>query len=791
MDLRETQEALETQWLEAGISKYKHTYDVAPFSSTDVGSYITGKAMAALETWVASFTKSHTFKSSVIKGVFLCLTPLEISTITLRLLMDTAFNMQKAADASSCISSVSIKLGDYLLHHLNYTVLRKKNSRAYDHMMDFLKDKPKRYYHRTIKWYKDIQGIAEIKGTTEEKAAIGNPMLRGAIETTGLFEVLPKFIGKRQMHILYPSHLVMSNVINSIDRLSMMHPICLPMVIPPVPWTSNVEGGYLVLRSQVITHQEDTGKLLFEKGELGSRLEVLNKLGAVPWEINKDILRHLGTAYDSSHSSVPQSDLGHSLPVKPWASYAEYKSLEVNRPDILASWRQTSAIAYVKFFHNRVIGQRLSFLRMLSIARRFEPFETIWFPYRLDYRGRCYSVATTLNPQGNDIARSLLRFHKRTPLSPTDAPAWRWYLIHGSNLMGVDKVPFDERVSFTRQHHEDIVRSARDPFGHQWWTQADKPWCMLAWCTEYERITSGQQSYTQIPVSRDGRCNGLQHLSTTVRDRDTAELVSLVPLDRPSDIYTKVLQAVEQVIPDDSYWKGKVTRKLVKRNTMTTPYNVTINGMGNQIKEEILVASVNNQLSKDDKIHAVELREYNHSCIMGLLGKTADLMQWYNTVAHLYMKAGLEISWVLPDGFRVLQTIPKCKTKQVQLEKRKVLINYRVKLKQQDARRNTSAFSPNVTHSMDATHLALVVAKLPLDTPFVAIHDSYGMTAPDIVNLGEDLIVSTFADLYESFDVLEAIQKDYLLKTGKELPAPPERGVLSTHEIRGATYAFA
>jgi DNA-directed RNA polymerase len=60
-------------------------------------------------------------------------------------------------------------------------------------------------------------------------------------------------------------------------------------------------------------------------------------------------------------------------------------------------------------------------------------------------------------------------------------------------------------------------------------------------------------------------------LAAAVRDRDTAELVSLVPMDKPSDIYTKVLEAVNKIIPEDSFWYGKVNRKLVKRNTMTTP----------------------------------------------------------------------------------------------------------------------------------------------------------------------------------------------------------------------------
>lgn len=793
MNLRETQEALETQWLDLGVSRYKHMYTQAPFSDTDIGSYITGKAMVDMESFIKEFSRSI-FRTNLQKGIFLCLTPTEISAISLKFLMNAAFSGRgclRKQESTNCISSLSIKLGNFLLSHFNYTVLRKKNPKAYEHMVESLKDKDKRYYYRTIRWYKSILGHQDLRATTDELAAIGFPVLKGAVEHTGLFEVLPKFVGNRTMNILFPSARVFTHVMTDIDKLSLMHPVYMPMVCPPEPWTSVNRGGYLTMQASAITHQESTALELEESGALGSRLETLNRLGSVPWEVNTLVLKHMQTAYDNNHPSVPISDLGVSLPKKPWETYREYQFLMETRPDVVHDWKQATAIAYNKFFKSRTVGQRLSFLRLVSMAKRFSQYEAIWFPYRMDYRGRCYSMANGLTPQGDEMARSLLRFHKRTPLSPNDSKAWDWYLIHGANLMGVDKVSFSERIRFSRLNHTRILQCAADPFSYQWWTEADKPWCFLAWAMEYASIVLGNQSYTQLPVSRDGRCNGLQHLSATVRDRETASLVSLVPLDKPSDIYTKVLRTVEGVIPDDSYWKGKVTRKLVKRNTMTTPYNVTINGMGQQIQEELLATSPTNMLTKDDKIHAVELRKYNHSCIMGLLGKTSELMVWYGLVAQEYMAAGQEISWLLPDGFRVIQRLPKMKTKKVMLEKRTVVINYRVPLAEHDGRRNTSAFSPNVTHSMDATHLAMVISKIPDGMPFVTIHDSYGMTAPDVVALGEQLIAQEFARLYETYDILTAIQEDFRSKTVRELPPPPVRGDLLMDDVRQAAYAFA
>jgi DNA-directed RNA polymerase len=574
MNLRETQEALEQQWLDTGCLKYKHVYSTVNFSDTQVGSYIFGKILSDLEAAIKEFLKTENLRTDYQRAVFLCLTPLDIATLTLKNLMDVCFSGVagfRTAKRSNCISSLSITIGQRLISHFNFVTLRKKNPKAYDHMIEFLNGKSKATRYNTLRWYKKTMLEREIVAPPDALASIGYPLLRMAIETSGLFEVIPKIVGKHTIQAVVPTPEVINSVMSNINRLAAMHPVYLPMVVPPEPWTSWDQGGYLTMPTLAITHHRDVAKRLFDSGHLQPRLETLNRLGSVPWEINKEILEIQLEAYNCNHRSVPVSDVGVALPEKPWKSNEEYRALEVTRPDLIKQWKQSAGRIYTEFFTKRCIGQRLAFLRNLSIARKFESYDAIWFPYRMDYRGRCYSIASGLSPQGNDFARSLLRFHQKTPLSPNDGEAWGWYLVQGANLMGVDKVPFPERQAFVRKNHENILASARDPLNNQWWLNADKPWVMLAWCLEYTAIVTGQQSYTQLPVNRDGRCNGLQHLAAAVRDRDTAELVSLVPMDKPSDIYTKVLEAVNRIIPEDSFWHGKVNRKLVKRNTMTTP----------------------------------------------------------------------------------------------------------------------------------------------------------------------------------------------------------------------------
>lgn len=58
-----------------------------------------------------------------------------------------------------------------------------------------------------------------------------------------------------------------------------------------------------------------------------------------------------------------------------------------------------------------------------------------------------------------------------------------------ANLYGVDKVPFDARVTFTERNIDNIFDSADDPMGGKmWWLKADDPWQCLACCFEYSLL---------------------------------------------------------------------------------------------------------------------------------------------------------------------------------------------------------------------------------------------------------------------------------------------------------------
>lgn len=795
--LMNLQETLENQWAEAGYQRYIQSYQQSPFSKTHVGHFIMGKAYMDLKEALRQHRDNlkgpRTFFQ---KAIFFCLTPEEVAIVTLQYMLDFSFKhiTQGGDPAKACFSSMVIGIANRLCDMFNWKATMAAAPAYTEYFTSLMKD-----CHRIqrLRMVKDLENKALegkiLKLPTADKIPIGYAVAKLAIESTGIF-VLIKGHSRKSGHsvtLVTPEPSVIKSMTEKIDSMAWAFPLYMPMVCPPKPWTSALNGGYLTLPTKIIGHSTKNAKALWDQGFLQSRAEVLNHIQSVPFVIDQGILASATEAYHLGHRACPANDMNVSIPPKPWQTSAERELLRMYKPDVFVEYTSTVAKIHREYFNSHTIGKRIQFLRTLSIARKFQQYESIWFPWNMDYRGRFYPLPTGLSPQGDDLGKALLRFAKEEPWHPS---AWDSLKIHGAGLMGIDKVPFSERIAFIDKHHEEILKVADDFLSTSWWELADKPWRMLQWCREYAGLYRGTRTTTGIPVDLDGSCNGLQHLSMAMRDTQTAKLVNLLPSDKPSDIYTDVQRMVEQLLPEDSPWKGKVTRKLVKRNVMTTPYNVTRIGMGDQIRDEMQKNADSGMLTKHERSIVGELRDTNYQAIQLLLGKSAELMRWYSDVSRYYMDHGLRVRWDLPDGFRALQDIPKYVHKEVQLEGRTISISYREETSTQDSRRNTNALAPNVTHSMDATHMAAWIRNLMInhpDTPFVCVHDSFGLPVTKLRDIGES-ILRTFVDLYESFDVIESIRNDFRQQTGGlELPPPPDRGDLDLALVRQATYPFA
>ncbi|OMJ24582.1 DNA-directed RNA polymerase, mitochondrial [Smittium culicis] len=366
----------------------------------------------------------------------------------------------------------------------------------------------------------------------------------------------------------------------------------LPMIVPPRPWLSYNNGGYLTyqtycMRTKSSAEQANYLEHSSKQDKLSNVLSGLDVLGLTKWAINKPVFEVVLKVWNSGEglAGIPPSVVKVNEPEKP-------DNIE-NNPKVFHEWANKVKQAKRDFANNH--STRCDVNYKVAIAHAFLDLP-LYFPHDLDFRGRAYPIPPHFNNLGNDLCRGLLRFHDPKPLGERGL---HWLRIQLANSFGYDKFSHDERVAFSIDNYDKILDSAKNPLdGQRWWMESENPWQTLAACFELvAALESGDPTnfLSSLHVHQDGTCNGLQHYAALGRDLEGAKKVNLVTSDRPQDVYSAILEIVEKEIENDcasnireaQLLKGKIKRKVIKQTVMTNVYGVTIIGAREQIEARL------------------------------------------------------------------------------------------------------------------------------------------------------------------------------------------------------------
>jgi DNA-directed RNA polymerase len=196
-------------------------------------------------------------------------------------------------------------------------------------------------------------------------------------------------------------------------------PLSLPMVAPPKP-RSGVRGGAyhtpiagkrgLSLVTRAFPGQLAALEAATEAGSMAPVYKGLNGLQETPWRINKRVLDVMREAWEGGLQGLPlPSREDPPKPEKPQAVIDDVKGGDHRR-----AWRRLMADWHLAA--TKAKGARFEFARALAIAEENADYPAIYFPHRLDFRGRAYAAGTSLQPQGPDECRALLEFAEGKPL---------------------------------------------------------------------------------------------------------------------------------------------------------------------------------------------------------------------------------------------------------------------------------------------------------------------------------------------------------------------------------------
>ena len=454
----------------------------------------------------------------------------------------------------------------------------------------------------------------------------------------------------------------------------------LPMLVPPMPWTSHSCGGY-ILKSTPLIKYPDIGFSDQEDridssppGSINPVLDSLNQLGSVAWKVNKPVL---DLAVQLFTDPKPDESLLYELDIPLHRDCIRGEPiLDESIKETLKQGHRLSEeqkMEYRNYHSDRQKHAKLkeekyslwcSALYRLSLAKHFQD-QVLWFPHNVDFRGRCYPIPSQLNHMGADLPRSLLVFARGKKLGPN---GFYWLKLHCINLTGtLKRESIATRIAHVDSILDKILDSARDPLeGERWWLESDDPWQTLSACIEIKKALEhpgGVEDYTcHLPIHQDGSCNGLQHYAALGRDRLGAEAVNLVPAEKPGDVYSLIASIVEEKRQMDSregseiakILEGHIKRKVVKQTVMTTVYGVTKFGAKLQIKKQLKDIRDFPVDSIDDASKYVASKTFDS--LNEVFESSQRIQAWLTSCAGVISKDDKsQVSWNTPLGFPVVQ----------------------------------------------------------------------------------------------------------------------------------------
>ena len=394
-------------------------------------------------------------------------------------------------------------------------------------------------------------------------------------------------------------------------------------------------GGYLRLKNRKLIgggHRvyEDFNHPRCRVSELA--VDALNTLQKVQWEVNLDFL--VGV-FDLSlaHQEGEVRDWTEikkritRVDCKGWARDAFYGEDDTKNKerDIALMWSR------------KIIDHNAN---------------VFWHSWACDWRGRLFPRGNGLSPHGDDLDRAMIRFKQWKPLGEQGR---KWLFVHVHNMlagsewkgMGKDKPlkrqSFEHRDEWVKRNIKQLISLADSPDADEHTKvlsldehsgSGSKTFQRLAalielrrvWleCEEnggdWSKVTSGQ------PVYLDASCNGYQHVSTLLRNRELARHVNVVPWEDDDDLI--VTGDLYQAISDEARGPASHTAKAARRELLSELRGIMPDDVS--LRREVMGRLCTRDIAKPAVMTRMYGKESTRDCFMGRRGKGKP--GWFSTI---------------------------------------------------------------------------------------------------------------------------------------------------------------
>lgn len=593
-----------------------------------------------------------------------------------------------------------------------------------------------------------------------------------------------------------------------------------------------------------------------ESGQLDQCMEALNLLQSVPYEVNEYVVEAVEWLMDSDNAKKVDSFptlVKHTVPKR--MDKAEFDLLDtdeqidkyVEREELVKGNREAVAN---RLNINRHLGEARELLVFdrFHLPHQFDTRSRVYHTSEFGHHANDYLRGMFMFKNKTEITAENSKF-LALQLANTYGD--------GPNKLGLDKKSFDVRQEWVEAHVDEIMEAGFDyKAGFEFWSQADDSCQFLAACRDYamycKTVEDGKAYFSGLPIGLDATQSGIQHYAAASLNEADGFLVNLKENSEPQDLYTACMDLANRLIDNDitrleemdlgdpandneeptpevvklrkqlvnakllKSPEGKLSRKVVKRNCMTWAYSSRRYGFAKQLQKDWMadlskkVRDPEHPMTEHpfgkDRGHSTShyLAGINERAISTVVKSAADGMAFFQKCAAALAEEGKHLKFVTPMGFPMFQyyrTETGTRRQKIWLFDRETRLvdktaraSFRCYDESVKRAKSINAVSPNIIHSMDASHLMLTVLTCSANgvRDLMVVHDSFSTTVGNAQTMW-DSIRDSFVQLYDGYcvytDLLEQVKEQLDDPDNADLPEQiPEKGTLDIHEVKNSPY---
>lgn len=510
---------------------------------------------------------------------------------------------------------------------------------------------------------------------------------------------------------------------------------------------------------------------------------MINKLNSTAFKINTPFLNYILDNWEK-----------HNLLLDPTTKH-KYADLEK-----MTRYQKSVYDSY----NSKVVLQE----SILGIAQFFSKFPEIYFPVRLDQRGRLYCTPNFLNYQSKELSKALLLFANPGVINKNNYKSIAYLKIYGANCFGgkVSKMTIKARIDWVDNNTKSIIEYDNGDL----LSKAKDKLLFLSFCMEYKHYyefyidENLMEFHTYLPIQLDATCNGFKHMALLSNEDTLFKELNLQAKGKnsePGDFYNflllKLVSLFESKVNEcESETIDKKTnasyerlnnfiwdRAIVKKAIMTIPYNSSARSMKKYITDSLFKVDYEEEeedeyeenksywYSSSEKLSKPFINDKDIWLLISTLKciiekdfvKIRNLIKYLKNIANLFNTLELPISWALPTGLTITQSYLESRSSsRTPFRYSKVKLNLKVSIKDKfDKNKQVRSLMPNLIHSLDSSSLSLLYeqfSKSYKNCQFFSVHDCFGTTCDKVFVL-KTILASVYTDIYSSDPYLYKLDK--------------------------------